>query len=111
VRSVVVVGETLVIAAATRPMPAPCTGCGRSSEWVHSAYEHCVADEAVGGRPVRIDLTARRLYCENTDCPMVTFSEQVPGLACRYQGRTSALQKVVDAAADEFANPQKGNQV
>jgi hypothetical protein len=99
VRSVAVAEETLVIAAATHAMPAPCTGCGHCSVWVHSSYKRCVADEAVGGRPVRIELTVRRLYCENPDCPKVTFSEQVPGLACRYQRRTPALQKVVDTVA------------
>ena len=99
VHSVAVVEETLVIAAATHAMPAPCTGCGHCSVWVHSSYERCVADEAVGGRPVRIELTVRRLYCENPGCPKVTFSEQVPGLTCRYQRRTPALQNVVDTVA------------
>ena len=94
-----VVGETPVITAVTRAMPARCTGCARSSEWVHGSCERRGADEAVGGRPVRIDLTVRRLYCESTGCPKVTFSEQVPGLACRYQRRTPALQKVVDTVA------------
>ena len=75
VESVAVVGGTLVIVAATRAGPAPCTGCGQASTWVHSSYERHVADEAVGGRPVRIDLTVRRLYCENPDCPKVTFAE------------------------------------
>jgi hypothetical protein len=80
VASVAVVDGTVVIAAATRIGPAPCTGCGRCTEWVHSAYGRHVADEAVGGRPARIDLTVRRLYCENPDCPNVTFAEQFPGL-------------------------------
>jgi transposase len=99
VKSVAVVDETLVVAAATRAGPAPCTGCGQDSDWVHSAYERHVADEAVGGRPVRIDVTVRRLYCENPVCPKVTFAEQVPGLTRRYQRRTPGLQKVVDAVA------------
>ena len=90
---------TLVIAAATHIRPAPCTGCGRFSEWVHSSYGRHVAGEAVGGRPVRIDLTVRRLYCENPDCPKVTFTEQIPGLARCYQRRTPGLQQVVDAVA------------
>jgi hypothetical protein len=58
-----------------------------------------LADEAVGGRPVRIDLTVRRFYCEVPGCTKVTFVEQVPGLTRRYQRRTPALQKVVDAIA------------
>jgi len=83
----------------TRDGPAACTGCAQVSQWVHSTYVRHVADEAVGGRPLRIDLQVRRLYCENPLCPKVTFAEQVPGLTRRYQRRTPALQAVVDAVA------------
>jgi transposase len=99
VRSVAVVDGVLVVVASTRAGPARCTGCGQLSEWVHSAYVRHLADEAVGGRPVRIDLTVRRLYCENPHCPKTTFAEQVAGLTRRYQRRTPALQKIVDALA------------
>ncbi|WP_405547459.1 ISL3 family transposase [Streptomyces phaeochromogenes] len=88
----------VVIRARTRARaPAWCTGCGAPSEWVHSRYERRLADSALGGRPVRIDLSVRRLYCENADCPKVTFTEQVPGLTVRYQRRTPLLQQVVQA--------------
>jgi len=60
-------------------------------------------DEAVGGRPVVIDLSVRRLYCEDPDCPRTTFVEQVGGLTVRYQRRTPALQQVVDAVAVALA--------
>ncbi|MGW2370697.1 transposase [Streptomyces sp. NPDC001667] len=62
-----------------------------------------VADEAVGGRPVVIVLSVRRLYCENPDCAKRTFAEQVEGLTVRYQRRTPALQAVVDAVACALA--------
>ncbi|MGW9211320.1 hypothetical protein ACWGR4_30630 [Embleya sp. NPDC055664] len=55
-----------------------------------------LADTAVGGRPVRIDLSVRRLYCENPSCPKVTFAEQVPGWTERCQRRTPLLQRVVE---------------
>lgn len=97
VTSVAVVNGTLAITAAMHAVPAQCTGCGRFSACRHSTYERRVADEAAGGRPVRIDLTVRRLYCENADCLKTTFAEKATGLTCRYQRRTPALQKVVDA--------------
>ncbi|MFC9249028.1 ISL3 family transposase [Streptomyces sp. NPDC057136] len=91
-------GPVLIIRARTRACaPAGCAGCGTPSEWVHSRYERHLADAAVGGRPVRIDLIVRRLYCENPACPKTTFSEQVPGLTVRYQRRTPLLQQVVEA--------------
>jgi len=70
---------------------------------VHSRYVRHVADEAVGGRPVVIDLSVRRLYCANPDCPRATFAEQVDGLTRRYQRRTPPLQRVVDAVGKALA--------
>jgi transposase len=97
-------GDLLRITARTRDdTPAACPGCGQTSDWVHSRYVRHVADEAVGGRPAVIDLSVRRLYCENPACEKITFAEQVPGLTRRYQRRTPALQKVVDAVAVALA--------
>lgn len=67
------------------------------SDWGHSRYIRHLHDASLGGRPVRIDLSVRRLYCENAVCPKVTFAEQVPGLTVRYQRRTPLLQHVVEA--------------
>jgi transposase len=103
VSSVAVVDGTLVVTASTRDGSTPCTGCGRLSDWVHSGYVRHLADEAVSGRAVRIDLRVRRLYCENPGCPKVAIAEQVPELTRRYQRRTPALQKVVDAVAHALA--------
>jgi len=80
-----------------------CPGCGQASRRVHSRYVRHVADEAVGGRSVLIDLSVRRMYCEKPACEKITFVEQVAGLTRRYQRRTPALQKVVDAVAVALA--------
>ncbi|MGW1562227.1 transposase family protein [Streptomyces sp. NPDC002144] len=98
VESVDVSGPCVVVRARTRSgAPAGCTGCGTRSERSHSRYVRHLADTALGGRPVRIDLSVRRLYCENTVCPKVTFAEQVPELTVRYQRRTPLLQHLVEA--------------
>lgn len=47
-----------------------------------------LSDTSIGGRPARIELRVRRLYCENPLCPKVTFAEQIDGLTVRYQRRT-----------------------
>ncbi|MFC9757320.1 transposase family protein [Streptomyces sp. NPDC056921] len=80
-----------------------CPGCGQESAWEHSRYVRHVADEAIGGRPVVIDVSVRRLYCENSACSKTTFVEQVPGLTVRYQRRTLALQKVIVSVATALA--------
>ncbi|MFF9345390.1 ISL3 family transposase [Streptomyces sp. NPDC014773] len=95
--SVDVSDEGVTVLARTRSgVPAGCTGCGRLSEWCHSRYVRRLADVSLGGRPVRIDLSVRRLYCENATCLKVTFAEQVAGLTVRYQRRTPQLQRLVE---------------
>ncbi|MFD8222510.1 transposase family protein [Streptomyces sp. NPDC059697] len=97
-------GGLLRVTARTRDdAPAACPGCGQGADWVHSRHVRRVADEAVGGRAVVIDLSVRRLYCENPVCEKVTFVEQVEGLTRRYQRRTPTLQRVVDAVAVALA--------
>ncbi|MFI5688150.1 transposase family protein [Streptomyces sp. NPDC051636] len=87
-----------MVSARTRSdSSARCTGCGTLSKWVHSRYIRHLGDVALGGRPVRIDLNVRRLHCENSACPKVTFAEQVPGLTVRYQRRTPLLQHLVES--------------
>ncbi|MFC4957094.1 transposase family protein [Streptomyces mauvecolor] len=49
-----------------------CPDCRMVSRRVHSTYERRLADGPVGGRPVLIRLTVRRLYCENAQCPRRT---------------------------------------
>ncbi|MER6308683.1 transposase family protein [Streptomyces sp. NPDC001657] len=93
-------GDLLRITARTRDdTPAVCPGCGTTSDGVHSRYVRHVADEAVGSRAVVIDLSVRRLYCENSVCPKATFAEQADGLTVHYQRRTPALQAAVSAIA------------
>nr|WP_244187804.1 ISL3 family transposase [Streptomyces regalis] len=88
----------MAVRARTRSgVPAGCTGCGRLSAWCHSCYVRRLADVTLGGRPLRIDLSVRRLYCENASCLKVTFAEQVPGLTVRYQRRTPQLQRLAEA--------------
>jgi transposase len=97
-------GDLLRITARTwDDARAVCPGCEQNSDWVHSRYVRRVADEAVGGRAVVIDLSVRRLYCETPACEKVTFVEQVPGLTVRYQRRTPALQQVITSVATALA--------
>ena len=61
---------------------------------MHSRYERCLADAAVGGQTVRIRLRVRRFKCLETGCPRGTFVEQVEGLTIRY-GRHSQLLRAM----------------
>ncbi|MBT2526337.1 hypothetical protein J7E91_13055 [Streptomyces sp. ISL-99] len=44
-----------------------------------------------------IELSVRRLFCDNRECQRVTFAEQIDGLTCRYGRRTPVLQRMLAA--------------
>jgi len=91
-------GGVVRIAARTRELPVACPDGGRGSTRVHSRYCRTLADVAVGGRPVLIGLSVRRLFCDAPGCGRRTFAEQVEGLTVRYQRRSSLLQHLVETA-------------
>lgn len=96
--SIDVSDAAVTVRARTRSgVPAECPGRGEPSSWIHSRYIRRLADITLGGRPLHIHLSVRRLYCENPACPKVTFTEQVAGLTVRYQRRTPELQRLVEA--------------
>jgi len=78
---------------------AACPRCGCSSGRVHSRYRRRLADAAIGGRPVVIQLAVRRFFCDWPDCPQVTFAEQVEGLTSRHARRTPPLAAALGAVA------------
>ncbi|WP_326608710.1 transposase family protein [Streptomyces sp. NBC_01799] len=80
--------------ARTREAEVPCPGCAVVSNRVHSTYGRSPIDTPVGDRSVLIELTVRRLYCENVRCSRRTVAEQVEGLTVRYSGRTPATRRV-----------------
>ncbi|MBT2452990.1 transposase [Streptomyces sp. ISL-43] len=66
---------------------------------MHSHYERRLADTPVGDQPVAIELTMRRLYCDNALCGRRTFVEQVAGVTFRYGRRTPASRRVMAVVA------------
>ncbi|RBQ11598.1 ISL3 family transposase [Spongiactinospora rosea] len=92
--------KTIRVTAQARPDDArPCPSCGTLTHRMHGRYRRHLADVAVGGQQVIIDLTVRRLVCENIDCRVHTFAEQVPGLTVRYGRRTTLLSTIVTSVA------------
>jgi transposase len=89
----------LITARTCARVAVACPDCARLSQHEHSRYTRHLSHVALGGRAVRIDLSVRRLYCDNTGCPPVTFVEQVDGLTVGYQRRTPLLQHLLEAVA------------
>lgn len=91
-------GSVVRITARTRELTVTCPACGLGATRVHSRYCRTLADVAVGGRPVLIKLSVRRLFCDAAGCSRRTFAEQVEGLTVRYQRRSPLLQHLVEMA-------------
>ncbi|WP_234384861.1 hypothetical protein [Streptomyces sp. MMG1121] len=79
VERVWVEGTAICISARTRESMVACPDCGRGSVLVHSRYTRTLADDAVGGRPLLIGLSVRRLFSDGPSCGRRTFAEQVDG--------------------------------
>jgi len=93
----------LIVVRTLGERPVCCPSCAVVSAREHSRYTRVVADQAIGGRPVRIEVSVRRLYCGNQDCAKATFAEQVQGLTERYQRRTPGLRGVLEGVAVALA--------
>jgi len=59
--------------------PARYYSCGSCCGLIHSLFAEVIR------------LTVRRFFCQQTDCPVKTFVEQVPGLTSRHARRTPPL--------------------
>lgn len=91
--------ELVVVQARTSAERAACPACGTASARVHSRYVRRLADSAVGGRPVVIELQVRRFRCRQHACPQAAFAEQVEGLTFRHGRRSAGLQTVLQHLA------------
>jgi len=92
-------GNAVLVTARSRAAEAACHGCGLPSARVNNRYWRRVHDLAAGGRPVIIDLEVRGLFCDNPECELRTFAEQVPAVTQRHQRRTPLLGSVLEAVA------------
>ena len=70
---------------------AICPYCKASANRLHSRYHRTLADLPCGERTVQILWLVRRFFCDNPNCPYLTFGEQYPGIATPYARRTQRL--------------------
>jgi transposase len=99
VDEVVVQGEAVELVARTTTRAATCPGCGTVSGRVHGGYRRRLADLAVAGREVVIDLAVRRFLCPAPECKRRTFVEQIDGLTERFARRTTSLRRALEKIA------------
>ncbi|MFE9207286.1 ISL3 family transposase [Micromonospora sp. NPDC007230] len=85
------------IRARSTRMAGCCPGCGQLTRRVHRRYQRRLDDVVVGGRQVELLLQVRLFVCQQPDCTVTRFAEQIDDLTYRYGRRTRAAQHVLQA--------------
>ena len=65
----------------------------RRPQRVHSRYTRRLADLPCFGRAVRLQVTVRRFFCPQPECPRRIFAERLPGFAEPYARTTDRLRQ------------------
>ena len=96
VEGVIFEGVTAVITVCSTATISVCPGCGGGSRRVHSHYTRRLADLPVAGRPVRLELIARRFRCEAVLCGRRIFAERFdPDVLAPSARRTARFECLV----------------
>ena len=89
-------GSGVLVWARVKAEDGVCPSCGGRSRRVHSRYDRGLADGSVAGQPMVLRLQVRRFFCDNDDCPVRTFAEQVDGLTAKHARRTSLCRTALE---------------
>jgi transposase len=89
-------GDVLRMAARSGADAVACPRCDTVSRRVHGRYSRRLADAAIAGARVVIDLLVRRFRCEHAGCSTVTFAEQVAGLTSPHSRYTPVAERMVE---------------
>lgn len=84
-------GVRLHVRAATTRLEATCPACSTRASRVHSTYRRTLADLALQGVPVDVEVAVRRFRCDNPACPRGTFVESLGDFAAPRAQRTQRL--------------------
>jgi transposase len=93
IHQVEVGNERIDIYAQRKETTANCPNCEKASHKTHSQYLRHPHDLPCIGQRVQLHLTVRRFFCQNNQCPRLTFAEAFPQLLNYKARRTQRLRK------------------
>src|SRR6266568_1894257 len=73
------------------PMVGRCPVCAVPAERMHSRYTHTFADLPWAHYRVRLQLRARKWFCQNSQCVRQIFTERLPMVAAPWARQTQRL--------------------
>lgn len=87
--------DTITLVATTIQPEVRCPDCGRRATRVHSGHRRTPADLPWHGLKIRLELRMRRFFCDQRDCPRLTFVERLPTVLPPYARRTARLAQAL----------------
>lgn len=84
--------DEVILELQTSSSTSSCPECGRASRNVHSRYTRTLNDLPWQGRPVKIELQARRFFCRAAACSRKIFVERIPKVADAWARTTARLR-------------------
>ncbi len=87
------VSVTLIVR--TVQLHPSCPKCGQASTSIHSYYQRTVADLPWHGVTVKLQLSTRKLRCQNALCLQKVFCERLPKVVAAYARKTVRLNSAL----------------
>jgi transposase len=88
----VVTTQTQLVLQLTSLQPTPsCPVCHQPAARLHSRYQRTLTDLPWSGYGLQIQLSVRKLFCDNAGCPRRIFTERLPDLTEPWARRTNRL--------------------
>lgn len=85
----------IVLEMTSTQIQSKCPDCGTVSFHIHSLHPRTLADLPWAGRRIILHLHLHRFFCDNPNCPRVTFVERLPEVAVPYARRTQRLAEAL----------------
>lgn len=89
--------DLLTIFVETAAPTASCPVCNSDAQRIHSRYHRHLADLPCFGLAVQLQVTIRRFFCPQPDCPRRIFAERLPGFAAPHARTTARLRQTHEA--------------
>jgi transposase len=87
-------GQITLNLTSTQPHAA-CPVCQQLSQRVHSSYERTLRDLNWAEYSVTLEITVRKLFCDNQSCQRRIFSERLPQLTAPWSRRTNRMTQQI----------------
>jgi transposase len=89
--------DSIIMVVATSRSRAHCPQCQQLSLRIHSRYQRVVTDLPWGEITVKLELQARKFFCDNDECRQRIFCERLPEVVAPYGRQTIRFNKSLTA--------------